>query len=223
VGPSEEDGATNEGTSEADEEEEEEDMTDSEVRRKEQFRAHSAQRSGGIPMPGPAPPKKESTPIEKRPVEEEMTSPRAPPVPMIPFPGPPRVRSPEVGWFPGKAGTDAMIFVLVTPSKAYPDGRAAVVAHYSDKTDESYIVERVSRRLKLPLSSDGKVVMSWVPDEGGEMYSQRFAVWPDEKGLADVVFTTRVGENGNETVPKIYSFPGMSFSTGPGIPFFKIK
>jgi hypothetical protein len=173
VGLSEEDGATDEGTPEADEEE-----------------------------------------------REEMTSPRAPPVSMIPLPGLSRVRSPEVGWVPGKAGIDSKIFALVPPSKVYPDGKAPLGAHYSDKTDENYIVERVNHRLKLPPLSDGKVVMSWVPEEGGEVISQRFAVWPDEKGLADVVFTTQVGEKGNEPVPKILSFPGMSFSTGPGIPPF---
>jgi hypothetical protein len=173
VGPSEEGGATDEGTLEADQEE-----------------------------------------------EEEMTSPRAPPVPMIPLPGLSQVRSPEVGLVPGKAGTDTKIFVLVTPSKVYPDGRAPVGAHFSDKTVENYVVERVNRRLNLPKSSDGNVVMSWVPEEGGEVISQRFAVWPDEKGLADVVFTTQVVEKGNEPVPKISSFPGMSCSNGPGILFF---
>jgi hypothetical protein len=107
----EEDGATDEGTPEADEEEEDEegeDDIDPEVRRKEELRARMAKMSGGMgmhgmfgppggmPMPGPAPPKKKkSTATEKRPVEEEMTSPRAPPVPMIPLPGLSRVRSPE--------------------------------------------------------------------------------------------------------------------------------
>jgi hypothetical protein len=111
----EEDGATDEGTPEADEEEEEgeeeeeeEDDIDPEVRRKEELRARMAKMSGGMgmhgmfgppggmPMPSPAPPKKKkSAATEKRPVEEEITSPRAPPVPMIPLPGLSRVRSPE--------------------------------------------------------------------------------------------------------------------------------
>jgi hypothetical protein len=237
VGHSEEDGATDEGTPEADEEEEEgeEYDIDPEVRRKEELRARMAKMSGGMgmhrmfgpsggmPMLGPAAlKKKKSTPIEKRLVEEEMTSPRAPPVPMIPLPGLSQVRSPQVGWVPGKAGTDSKIFALIIPSEVYPDGRLPLWAHYSDKTDENYIVERLNHVLKLPPLSDGKVVMSWVPEEGGEVISQRFAVWPDWKGLSDVVFTTRVEEKGSEPVPKLL-FPGMSFSTGPGITFFIVE
>jgi hypothetical protein len=234
VGPSEEDGATDEGTPEADEEEEEGDDVDPE----EELRARMAKMSrgtgmhrmfgppGGMPMPGPAPLKeKKSTPIEKRLVEEEMTSPRAHPVPMIPLSGLSQVRSPQVGWVPGKAGTDSKIFALVPPSKAYPNGRAPLGplrAHYSDKTDEDYIVERVNHRLKLPPLSDGTVVMSWVTEEGGKVMTQRFAVWPDEKGLADVVFKSQVGEKENEPVLKPL-FPDMSFSTGSGIAFFIVE
>jgi hypothetical protein len=129
---------------------------------------------------------------------------------------------PSLGGIPGKAGTDSKIFALIPPSKYYPDGRVPLGAHYSDKTDENYIVERVNHRLKLPPSLDGNVVMSWVPLEGREVISQKFAVWPDEKGLADVVFTTRAGEKENEPVPKLL-FPGMSFSTDPGVTFFLVE
>ena len=104
----EEEGATEEETQAGEDEEEEEDDIDPEVRRKEELRARMAKMSGGMgmhgmfgggmPMPAPmAPPKKKKPSIssEKRADAEEVVSPRAPPVPMIPMPGMSRVRSPE--------------------------------------------------------------------------------------------------------------------------------
>ncbi|KAF4632275.1 hypothetical protein G7Y89_g5862 [Cudoniella acicularis] len=111
----EEDGAAEEPDDEGDQDEgEEEDDIDPEVRRKEELRARMAKMSGGMgmhgmfgppggmPMPGPAPPKKKKSISagDKRSGEygiEDAPSPstRAPPVPMIPMPGMSRVRSPD--------------------------------------------------------------------------------------------------------------------------------
>jgi hypothetical protein len=113
----EEEGASEEPEDEADEDEEEDDI-DPEIRRKEELRARMAKMSGGMgmhgmfgppigmPMPGPALPKKKKSTgtSERRSSEqgEDVPSPttRAPPVPMIPLPGlsmpgMTRVRSPE--------------------------------------------------------------------------------------------------------------------------------
>jgi hypothetical protein len=105
----EEEGASEEEAPAPEEdEEEEEDDIDPEVRRKEELRARMAKMSGGMGMHGmfgppggmpPMPPpkkKKPAPPPERRTGDyEEVVSPPAPPIPMIPMPGISRVRSPE--------------------------------------------------------------------------------------------------------------------------------
>ena len=111
----EEEGAAEEpeDENEEDEDEEEEDL-DPELRRKEELRARMAKMSGGMgmhgmfgppggmPMPGPAAPKKKKSTgaSERRSGEYGVddvlsTGARAPPVPMIPMPGMSRVKSPD--------------------------------------------------------------------------------------------------------------------------------
>lgn len=99
---------TTEDAQSGEDEEEDEDDIDPELRRKEEIRARMAKMSGGMgmmgifgggmPMPGPAPPKKKKT-AEKQHSEEhgEVTSPSThpPPIPVFPMPGLTKVKSPE--------------------------------------------------------------------------------------------------------------------------------
>ncbi|CZR64757.1 related to myosin tail region-interacting protein MTI1 [Phialocephala subalpina] len=155
----EEEGATEEeapqgGTEqeEEDEEDEEEDI-DPEVRRKEELRARMAKMSGGMgmhgmfgamPMPGPmAPPKKKKSTSDKRPEQEEVSSPtsRAPPVPMpgIALPGLSRVRSPEE--------TDRQL--------GHQDAPAPISSRPADDESEDEEEESQERSAPPPVPSDG--------------------------------------------------------------------
>ncbi|KAG9230772.1 SH3 domain-containing protein [Amylocarpus encephaloides] len=107
----EEEGAAEEPSNELaedEDEEEDEDDIDPEVRRKEELRARMAKMSGGpgmmfgMPMPSPIPAKKkkltgtnEHKSGEQGAEEPHSATTRAPPVPMMPLPGLPKVRSPE--------------------------------------------------------------------------------------------------------------------------------
>jgi hypothetical protein len=74
-------------------------------------------------------------------------------------------------------------------------GKQPLCCHYSDETDEDYILETVRERLNLAKSDkDGKVTVFWKPQGGGKTSKTRCAVWPDEEGKADIVFTTKVTE-----------------------------
>lgn len=92
---------------EGDEEDEEEDV-DPEVKRRMEIRERMAKMSGGMGMagmfgppggmPGMAPKKQTSVSDERKvtaPTTREVQSPRAPPVPIMPMPGMPKVLSPE--------------------------------------------------------------------------------------------------------------------------------
>jgi hypothetical protein len=74
-------------------------------------------------------------------------------------------------------------------------GKQPLCCRYSDETDEDYILETVRERLNLDkLDKDGKVTVFWKPKGEGKTSKTRCAVWPDEEGEADMVFTTKVAE-----------------------------
>jgi hypothetical protein len=78
----------------------------------------------------------------------------------------------------------------------FEDGdKQPVCCHYSDETDEDYILETVRERLNLDKSEkDGKVIVFWKLKGEGKISKTRCAVRPDKDGEADMVFTTKVAE-----------------------------
>jgi hypothetical protein len=90
------------------------------------------------------------------------------------------------------------IYALVTPSEDCEDGKQPLWSCHSDKTDEDYIIETIFERLNLKRGRDGKVIVTWVPQEGGRTKRTKCAVLPDNEGLADMVFTTRTVEEKKE-------------------------